>query len=359
MMNADLRYKIGQMLIVGFDGVQAYDDSLIAHQIRENALGGVILFDYNFQTKTFSKNIESPRQVLELNKSLQKHNSFVNKKLQREDLPLFISVDYEGGAVDRLKTTYGFPETFSVEYVANNTVEYAQKIAREMANTLKLSGFNVNFAPVVDVNVNPDNPILGKLARCFSHSPSEVIKYASIYAQEFLKLDILPVFKHFPGHGSSMADSHLGFVDVTDTWNITELEPYKHIPEIKIPKSMIMTAHIINRNLDNSGLPATLSKKILTDILRRELNFRGIIISDDMQMKAISDHYGLEDSLVLALNAGVDMFIFGNQLADKPQDPEEVIDIIMKNIQKGKIKQEQIEKSFTRINLIKSQMSNK
>lgn len=353
MNNNDLRYKIGQMLIVGFDGLSVDADSLIIKQIKDYALGGVILFDYNFHTKTFIKNIESPEQVLKLNQNLQKFNKLANQQLDRQDLPLFISVDYEGGKVDRLKKTYGFPETYSAAVVANSSLSSASEVAANMAKTLKETGFNIDFAPVVDVNVNPENPVLGKLQRCFGEEPQKVIEYATVYAKEFLKAGILPVFKHFPGHGSSTKDSHLGFVDVTDTWQSCELEPYRLIKELKIPHSMIMTAHIINRRLDDSGLPATLSSKILTDLLRKELNFSGVIISDDMQMKAISDSYTLEESLTLAINAGVDMFIFGNQLSDVPQDPAEIIDIIVRKVVQGEISSQRIDESYARIKQIK------
>lgn len=356
MNSQDLRYKIGQMLIVGFDGAKIDANSLIVKQINDYALGGVILFDYNFNTKTFAKNIESPKQVTELNQNLQNFNALANQKYKRPDLPLFISVDYEGGKVDRLKKSYGFPETYSVDMIAEGSEISAVKIADDMAKTLKNSGFNVNFAPVIDVNVTPDNPILGKLGRCFGDEPQKVIKYASIYAAEFLKSGILPVFKHFPGHGSSTEDSHLGFVDVTDTWQLSELEPYKRIEALKNPISMIMTAHIVNRSLDETGLPATLSKKMLNGLLRNELNFSGVIISDDMQMKAIADNYTLEDSLTLAINAGVDMFIFGNQLASTPQDPAEIIEIIYKKVQDKKIDSQNIDKSFARIKTIKNKL---
>ncbi len=354
MNEQDLRYKIGQMLIFGFDGLSVDNNSQIVQQIENCALGGVILFDYNFNTKSFSKNIASPKQVMELNKNLQKYNEIANRNAQRLNLPLFISVDYEGGKVDRLKSTYGFPQTTSAELVASYPLAKAHEVASEMAETLKTSGFNVNFAPVVDVNVDPNNPVLGKIGRCFASEPKKVAEYASVYAQEFLKCGILPVFKHFPGHGSSTKDSHLGFVDVTDTWLSCELEPYKNIKALKKANSMIMTAHIVNRSLDDTGLPATLSAKILSGILREELRFPGIIISDDMQMKAITDNYTLEDSLTLAINAGVDMFIFGNQLVDKPQDPNEVINIIAEKVLQGKINKSRINESFERIKVVKA-----
>lgn len=349
-----LRYKIGQMLIIGFNGLEVDIDSPIVQQIMHSAIGGVILFDYDFTTETFVKNIASPEQVLCLNKTLQRFNSEANASFSRPDLPLLTSVDYEGGRVDRLKSSYGFPKTETAQTVGALSEDAAREVAMQMASTLKKSGFNLDFAPVVDVNTNPDNPVLGKLGRCFSADPERVARYANIFAEEFLNLGIIPAFKHFPGHGSSTKDSHLGFVDVTETWNDNEIEPYKHMQAFKNPKSMVMTAHIVNQNLDSSGLPATLSKPILTGLLREKLQFPGVIITDDMQMKAIADNYSLEKALVLAINAGVDMFIFGNQLSDIAQDPQEIIDIVMQKVQQGEIDISRIDSAFERICCLKS-----
>jgi beta-N-acetylhexosaminidase len=350
MKKISLRDKIGQMLLVGFDGLEVNDESPVVKQIDEYGLGGVILFDYDCKSKTFDKNIASVKQVQELNNNLQEFNTVSNEKNERLSLPLLISVDYEGGLVDRLKEKYGFSKTVSAKQVGEMSDDDAIKVVQRMADTLVESGFNVNFAPVLDVDVNPDNPVLGKLGRCFSASPTEVARFGRIYAETFLKNNIKPAFKHFPGHGSSKADSHLGFVDVTDTWKPCELEPYKLLLEKENSSStMIMTAHIVNRKLDDTGLPATLSYDILTRMLRQEFNFDGVIITDDMQMKAISDEYSLEESLPLAINAGVDMFIFGNQLADSHQDFKEVIDIIEKNVKAGAIKQGLIDDAYARI----------
>ncbi|CEK09151.1 glycoside hydrolase family 3 protein [Legionella hackeliae] len=344
-----LRDKIGQMLIIGFEGKELNDSSPIAKAIDENNIGGVILFDYNFRTKTFDKNIANPAQVKKLNEQLQVANSSANKKHNRPQLPLLISVDYEGGAVDRLKADYGFPQTVSAADVGKMTPEAANEVATVMTNTLEEAGFNLDFAPDVDVNVNPDNPIIGMLGRSFSDKPEDVALYSTIFSQDFLQHHIQCAYKHFPGHGSSNADSHLGFVDVTDSWKEYELDPYRLLLNSDTPCGMIMTAHIVNRKLDDSGLPATLSHKILTDILREQLQFKGVIITDDMQMKAISEHFGLEHALTLAVNAGADMLLFGNQLSEDPQDPEEIIDIIEAKVKKGEIKEERINEAYQHI----------
>jgi len=282
-----------------------------------------------------------------------------NKKHNRLELPLLIAVDYEGGQVNRLKEEYGFPETVSADLVGKMSDQEASQVAYALADTLSRAEFNLNFAPILDINNNPNNPILGQLGRCFSDKAEQVARCAHLYVEQFRKKGIKACYKHFPGHGSSSTDSHLGFVDVTDTWRDDELEPYRLLLNTSDPCDMIMTAHIINRQLDASLLPATLSYPILTELLRQELHFDGVIITDDMQMKAISDHYGLEESLRLAINAGADMFIFGNQLAKCPQDPKEVIDLIEDNVQSGAIALSRIDEAYARIVAFKGGMSSK
>lgn len=317
-----LRDKIGQMLLIGFKGKTVNEQSLIVKTIQQNNIGGVILFDYDYQTKTYDRNIESPQQIQQLNKDLQFFNSQGNIQYHRQALPLLISLDYEGGKVNRLGPQYGFPETISAAEVGKKPILEAESIAEAMALTLSEAGFNLNFAPVLDVNVNPDNPIIGKKERSFSSDAKLVGRYAEVYSRHFLNHHIQCVYKHFPGHGSSSKDSHLGFVDVTDTWQSYELQPYQDLLNTNSSCEVVMTAHIINRQLDDSGLPATLSHKILTGILRNQLNFKGVIVTDDMQMKAISENYGLEQALVLTINAGADMLIFGNNLSNNPQYSE-------------------------------------
>lgn len=348
-----LRDKIGQMLIVGFDGKEITSQSSIVQDIQHYNIGGVILFDYNFKTKTFDKNIESLAQVTTLNMALKQANNDAQLDHRRASLPLLISVDYEGGQVNRLKESYGFPKTYRASDVGQMSILSAEKIAQTMATTLYNTGFNLNFAPVLDVNVNPANPILGQLGRVFSDDPQIVAQYAGIYTKQFLNYNVQCAYKHFPGHGSSTSDSHLGFVDVSETWKSYELNPYQNLINQNQTCGMIMTAHIVNRQLDNSGLPATLSHKVLTELLRQELQFEGVIVSDDMQMKAISEHYGLEEALTLSINAGVDMFIFGNQLVDKPQDIKVVIDIIEAKVKSGEISQDRIEDAYRRIVALK------
>ncbi|WP_131783421.1 glycoside hydrolase family 3 N-terminal domain-containing protein [Legionella gresilensis] len=352
-----LREEIGQMLIIGFEGKTITKSSPITKIIDKSNIGGVILFDYNYVTKAYDKNIESPEQVKTLNQDLQYFNHQANLKHNRAQLPLIISVDYEGGKVDRLKEKYGFPKTFTAAEISEMPIEEAKKQAMTMAETLKNSGFNLDFSPVLDVNVNPDNPIIGKLERSFSAQPQQVALFANLFNNQFLNHKIQCAYKHFPGHGSSTTDSHLGFVDITDTWQGYELLPYEILLNSDQACGVIMTAHVVNRQLDKTGLPATLSYNILTNLLRKKLNFNGVIVTDDMQMKAISENYGLPQALTLAINAGADMFIFGNQLTDKPQNPEEIINIIEAKVNSGEISQQRIDDAYQHILALKQTLS--
>ena len=354
LQQQSLRYQIAQMLLLGFEGTQIEDHNPIAKAISEEGIGGVILFDYDYQTKEFGKNIQNPEQVKQINHRLQTLNTQARQHDQQPLLPLIISVDYEGGKVNRLKESYGFPSTLSAVEAGKLSAEEASQAANTMAETLVQLGFNLDFAPVVDVNVYTDNPILGKLDRCFSSDPQKVTDYAKIYTQAFDKHQIHSCYKHFPGHGSSVADSHLGFADVTDTWQDYELLPYQALSQDPHACQMIMTAHIINRKLDATGLPATLSYAILTELLRKKLQYQCIIITDDMQMKAIADHYNMEAAITLAINAGADMIIFGNQLSATIQDSKSIIDYIESEVRAGKISEETIQQAYARIVKFKS-----
>lgn len=352
-----LRDKIGQMLIMGFHGKVIDEKSPIAQSIEQDNIGGVILFDFNQQSQTFDKNIENPKQVKELNNQLQKITQIANRKHRRDNLPLLISVDYEGGEVNRLHPRYGFPEMPSAKDVGSMPLELANSSAELMANTLKSAGFNLNFFPELDVNVNSDNPIIGKKNRSFSSVPEMVTQYAQLYTQQFIKHQIQCSYKHFPGHGSSLSDSHLGFVDVSDTWSERELIPFLQMLSQPNHCNMVMIAHIVNRKLDTTGLPASLSYHVINGLLRHDLKFDGVVVTDDMQMKAITNYYGLDTAVTLSINAGADMLIFGNQLVEKLQGSKEIIDMIEQKVQSGEISEHRIDEAYQRIVKMKSSLN--
>jgi beta-N-acetylhexosaminidase len=343
-----LDFKIGQMLLVGFRGLSVSDTSTIVRDICQRHIGAVILFDYDVPSNTAVRNIQSPKQVAALCQSLQ-HFSRTHSSL-----PLLIAIDQEGGKVSRLKEKYGFAPTVSQAYLGMlNRLDSTRFYARRTAEQLAALGINLNFAPCVDVNLNPQNPIIGAKERSFSSNPAIVTQHALAVIEEHRKRNILTAIKHFPGHGSSAADSHLGLVDVTHYWQRQELEPFRAVIAAQ-STDLVMTAHIFNANWDT--LPATLSRNVLTRLLRDTLNFRGVIISDDMQMKAIAAHYGLEEAIRLALQAGIDILTFGNNMDYDEHIAEKAIAIIKRLVAEGIILRERIDESYRRILALKMRL---
>lgn len=352
-----LKEKIGQMLVIGFEGVTLKPNDPIIQAISSQQIGGVILFDYNFKTQTFDRNIQSPQQLKQLTGDLQRYAIDAAKIHQNNLYPLLVSIDYEGGERGtRLKESHGFPKTLPAAELGKLSKKEVQVYAEQMSDTLKQAGVNLNFAPVLDVNVNPDNPVIGKIKRSFSNDPEKVAKYAAIFSKTYEDHGILCAYKHFPGHGSSTGDTHEGFVDVTQTWKALELEPYKKLLNQSNGCQGVMVAHVVHSGLDAKGLPSSLSSEIIQKLLRKQLNFEGVVITDDMQMKAIIDHYGLPDALRLAVNAGADILVFGNQLVAAPQNPQEVIEIIYQDVKAGRIPESRIQAAYERIMKLKNSL---
>jgi beta-N-acetylhexosaminidase len=308
-------------------------------------LGSVIFFDVDVELKKAERNIASPAQVTALVDSLQ---SFAR-------VPLLVAIDQEGGRVNRLKTTYGFPASVSAQYLGGlNNPDSTRAYAERTARTLKALGINVNFAPVVDVNSNPDNPVIGKLERSYSADPEVVTAHARIVTAAHRAQGIITTFKHFPGHGSAWNDSHVGMADVTTTWAASELIPYRRAIEAG-ELDAIMTAHIFNANFDKDH-PGTLSKRMLTGMLREELGFKGVIFSDDMQMKAVASFYGLEQAIELGINAGIDILTFPNNASvHVPDIAERAFTTIKMLVTTGRISEARIDQSYERIMQLKRQ----
>ena len=332
-----LEIKIGQMLLVGVNGKSA--DLLILQSIQEGKVGGVVIYEKNF-TKT---------------------NTYLNLKkftwtLQKASkIPLFIAIDQEGGIINRLKKKYQFPKSVTAAYLGQqDNVDSTFFYGEMTATTLAGLGINVNFAPVVDLAINPENPIIAKHERAYSDNAELVSKHAAITVASHRKYNVVTVLKHFPGHGSSKSDTHLGIADVTPYWQKRELLPYQEMINNRTVDA-IMTAHIVNKQLDKSGLPSTLSKPIMTGILRDNLGYEGVIFSDDMQMHAITNHYGLEKAILLSIEAGVDVLMFSNNIqGSENRTVDTVFDIIKKYVVQGVISEERINTSYQRIIALKS-----
>lgn len=336
-----LREKIEQMLIIGFRGTSI--TPYIDQTLKDLNIGGVILFDRDVPSGgEIERNIISPQQTKELISQLNKLSN-----------DMFIAVDAEGGYVNRLKEKYGFTNIPSAEEMGKGSVEGTKSHGIFLGQQLSDLGFNLNFAPVVDVNVNPENPVIGYLERSFSNNPEKVYNHASAFIEGLHQSNIVTAIKHFPGHGSSENDSHLGMTDVTNTYKEEELLPYELLIENGY-NDMVMTAHIMNQNIDEN-YPATLSPLFLQNILREKIGFNGIIVSDDMNMGAIVDHYGFEEGLIMAINAGCDLLILSNNGLEKYDEliPYKAVDIIFNAVKNNLIPEELINQSYDRIQSLK------
>ena len=336
-----LEQKIGQLLLLGFRGLELSADSAVVEQVRLGKVGGIILFDYDVINKEFVRNIASAEQVRRLNGVLQ----------DAAPIPLFVSVDQEGGRVLRLKPRYGFPAIPSQRYLGDlDQVDSTRYYAALNAKNMRELGFNLNFAPVVDLNLVTESGVIGYLDRSFSADPEVVARHAGVVAEESYRQGVIPVLKHFPGHGSAKADSHYGITDVTTTWSERELEPYRLLIGSGF-KGAVMTAHVFNQRID-PDYPATLSAAAMR-LLREDLGYSGVVFSDDMHMKAVSEQYGLEEAILLSLAAGVDVFCFGNNLSYDADIPDKFQTIVMEGIASGRISVDRIEASFARIMALK------
>lgn len=332
-----LEIKIGQMIMIGFPGPAV--DAAVLNEVKKGKVGSILVFE---------KNIPPQNSFVALKKITWTYQ-------HAAPITLLIGIDQEGGRVNRLKDKYGFPRSITAAAMGKSpTLDSVRFYGETTAATLAGLGINVNFSPVVDLASNPNNPIIAKFGRAFSANEDSVILLAKEFIKAHRKYGVLTSLKHFPGHGSSKDDTHLGIADVTNTWEERELKPYQSLIDSGYADA-IMTSHIVNRKLDKKGNPGTLSSDILTGILRERLHFSGVVFTDDMQMQAITKHFGLEEAIKLAIVGGVDIMTFSNNLQS---NEERIVDIahsiIRKMISSGIINEQRIDQSFRRIMKMKN-----
>lgn len=339
-----LREQIGQLIIVGFEGAEISPQNPVNKAITEQNIGGVILFDVDVRRAIVRedgskvpppRNITSPEQLRALTQTLQ----------AKARTPLFIAADQEGGRVARLNKRNGFPQPPSHKTLAQESPETARGVIHASAAMLKAYGINFNLGPVLDIET-PGN-FIGAKERCFSKNPETVAEYAGIYIREHKEEGILCAAKHFPGHGATQGDSHLGLVDGTQTWSPKELKPYKELISQGILEA-VLTGHLYLKQLDAAD-PASLSPEILTTLLREELGYNGLIITDDLNMGAIEKEYSLPEASVLALLAGNDIILICHSLLENPKDLEEIISAIETAVRSGRLPQKQLDASYQRV----------
>lgn len=341
--------NIGMMLLVGFRGTEIdYDKNIeIVSALRDYHVGSVIVFDYDVPTGSRGRNIKDAAQLKKLCKQLRSLNP-----------DLLIGIDQEGGYVSRLSTRYGFPQIPSAQRCAAMGYDSVRHYADLTGQMLEDIGIDLDFAPVADVNINPACPVIGKIERSFSDDPEVVRRCCLIWSRELANHHVVSCWKHFPGHGSAKGDTHMGLVDVTDTWRRSELEPYRMDGENnyaplqddphKIP-GMVMTAHVVNRKMDPSGLPASLSP-LITSYLRDTLGYNGVIVTDDLAMGAIVGQYSFEKAVHMAVMAGADLLCLSNNGGTYEMNMvPRAVKVIKEMVERGEVTEERISQSAKRV----------
>lgn len=308
--------KIGQLMMVGFAGTQVDDD--IRALVQGRQVGGVCMF---------KRNIVSAEQIAQLNDDV--------RALLSDSIPPFIGVDQEGGNVVRISDgMVVLPGNMALGATRNE--ELAYQAGRVQGEDLKRLGFNMNLAPVLDVNVNPKNPVIG--IRSFSDDPQLVSKLGRAFVRGQQDAQMVTIAKHFPGHGNTDADSHKALPRMLETEKelMKQISPFQDV--ISDGLDGLMTAHVAIPNVTGDEHPATLSKKILTDLLRRRLNFDGLVMTDELEMEAIADHYGVGKAAVMAISSGADMVL----IPWRPEKKTEVYEALLAAAQSGELSEERL-----------------
>jgi beta-N-acetylhexosaminidase len=324
----------GQMLMTGFEGTTLTPET--EDLIRNHHVGGLILF---------SRNYENPEQLYTLIQDLQKVAASTST-----GLPLFISVDQEGGRVARLTEPFTkYPPLCCLGHAQSESLAYrfGQTLAAELVDV----GINMDYAPVLDVHTNPENPIIGD--RAIASDPDTVARLANSFIKGFKEKNMIPVGKHFPGHGDTHLDSHLDLPTVTRdaaTLEAVELVPFRET--IAQGLEVIMTAHVIYTAWDEKNT-ATFSKTILQDILRQRLGFQGVIMSDDLEMKAVEKYFPFDAFPRMGIEAGLDMFLICNSV----EKTKTLHNQLIRDVDDGTIPTAPIQQSVERILRLKKNLA--
>jgi len=340
-----LESMIGQMIMVGFSGYRITDSDVIRvrDQLADGTVGGVVLYP---------ENIGQPDQLRALTAFL--------RDARPTPVP-FIAVDQEGGLVQRLTRQNGHLYIPSAWKVGRNPSfsdpESAVRLYAGMAKDLAEAGFNLNFGPVVDLNLNPDNPVIGQRERSFGADPNTVTQLARAFIVAHRDAGIVTVAKHFPGHGSSRADSHKTLADISDTWREIELEPYRQLAKDGLLDA-VMIGHLYHpRFSDGARLPASLSRRAITALRAKGyIGFQGVVVSDDMEMGAVRGEYSLEERVIKAVNAGTDLIVFSNEKSHDPELGVKVHTVMSEAVKDGRISRVRIEQAYGRIMLLKRRL---
>ena len=325
--NMSLEEKIGQMLMIFYRSGEF--DTTLENSLRTVKPGGMIFFSENFTS--YKKSID-----------------LIKKVKETSDIPMFISIDQEGGKVQRIKELTDkevsiIPSMYDVGL--KDDLELTTKVGKVIGEELRVFGINMDFAPVMDVYENEENTVIGK--RSFGTDAKTVSKQALALGKGLKESGIIPVYKHFPGHGNTSTDSHVDLPIVTKTKEeLKELDLIPFIDAIKNNEDVIMIGHLAVPSITGDDTPASLSRTIITDLLKEELGFKGLVITDALNMGALTNNYTQDEVYVKAINAGVDILLM-------PNGSKNALDSIKESVKKGLISEETINNSVKKILTLK------
>lgn len=330
---------IGQMVLIGFDGKNIKSGSVKALEadIKASKVGGVLFLGHNIGTA---------QQVYGLTQAFQNASPFKT----------LITIDQEGGRVARIKPKLGAPYLASAKQMTKLGKNAAHEKYFETAQFLRQMGFNVNFGPVVDLETNKNNPVIAKLERSYGTDIETVSHYAFMFVDAHRQANMLTALKHFPGHGSSSGDSHKGFVNVSKSWNALELAPYQNLIAWNAA-DMIMAAHVFLDSMSDDGIvPTSMSHKAITQTLRGQLGYTGVVVSDDMAMGAIVNNFSSEAAIIKAINAGTDIVMMSFRKNTKGSLGSWVHNTIKQAVANGQINKQTIINAYNRIQSMKNKL---
>jgi beta-N-acetylhexosaminidase len=324
--------KIGQMLLIGFAGTRPDEPGprRIAAMIGAGEIGGVVLF---------ADNVRSPAQLDALTAAFIAAGGAT---------PPFIAIDQEGGSIQRLNRRKGFRPLPSARSMARKTVCDAHDLYAATAAELADHHINLNLGPVVDLDVYPRSPAIGGKARSYDRDPATVLAYADAFIAAHHAAGVLTAAKHFPGHGSAVRDPHHAIVDISDTWQPEELAPFAElVASGRTP--MVMIGHLIHPRFSDGDRPASLSRRAITEVLRQDLGFDGLVVTDDLGMDAVARRFAPEEAAVMAIRAGADLLIFANQPAREPPMVERIVAAVAGAVASGRLPVSAVEASYARL----------
>ena len=328
-----LRQKASRMLLMGFIGDNVDTDGArsVAEHLDNNRIGGVLFLRHNVRSRGGVEGLTALFRSISAD--------------------AWMAVDQEGGAVQRLSSDFGYtaiPRAYTV--YQEQSVEDARRLYAQAAFEFQRAGFNLNLAPVADVQ-DDDNGVIGRWGRGYGEQGADIAAYAGAFIEAFAAARSACAIKHFPGHGRSAGDSHHGFVDISDTWSQAELDPFRRLIDAG-HAHLIMGGHLTHTGLDPAGDPVTFSRPILTDLLREQMGFTGALITDDLDMGAIRENYDQREAVIRSIQAGNDIIMMSNSAAPDPDLPLRFADWVEEAVANGDLTERRIDQSMARLNAL-------